>query len=255
MRKVLASAALLCLTLPLLAQKIEYSAQVYSGLYRYAGSPTAGNSVVIGGQDNSGSYTGNPYGNKNGVSYGAAVQAQVIKGSHFIIGLQTGYEILRSKVSINTYYPYSNQYVLYSSTAIAPNAIDVTGSTHLQSSYININPYIGYRVSFKKVNVDLLPGIDIGLQTAEPRERGKIKLNDGSEYTTNYSREDQNDTDIRLRFGLAATYKKLGLTASYAHGFSNRYPALYYIQDYPGTPEAEKAHSELIRFGISYRFN
>jgi len=93
----------------LFAQNIEVSAQVYSGLFHYSGNEAVSTSV-INAAGSPQAYTNNPYGSKNGFSYGAGMQAQYVSKTGFIAGLQTGYEILRSKTDINGVYPYNIAY-------------------------------------------------------------------------------------------------------------------------------------------------
>jgi hypothetical protein len=96
----------------LLAQKIEISVQANSGLFHYSGNATVATSYITEGMSPGQNYTNNPYGNKNGVSYGAGIQAKYVTKGGFIAGLDAGYDILRSKVNISNVYPFPN-YVLF----------------------------------------------------------------------------------------------------------------------------------------------
>ena len=58
----------------------------------------------------------------------------------------------------------------------------------------------------------------------------------------------QTPTDVWLKFGAALIYNRFGLTTSYAHGLTN------YQSNIIGDTNFE-AHSELMRFGVSYRLN
>ena len=230
----------------LYAQKIELSVQAYSGLFHYSGNGTAADSYIHQGQADGQDYTINPYGNKNAFSYGAGIQAQHITKGGFIVGGGANYEILRSKVNINGYVP-NIVYEFYTIDTYYPNK--VSGSSFLQDQTININPYIGYRIIFKGISIDLLPGADFSFNL-NAYDKGKAtstyppSAQVQQTYQTNFKRPDA-PTDVRLRFGLAANYKRISVTASYAHGLTN------YEKNMTGSNL--NARSELIRFGLAYK--
>lgn len=245
MKKYLLVSIILLVFNRLCAQNMEIFVQANSGLFHYAGNGATSTSAMIAGNPN---YTDNPYGNKNGFSYGIGVQAQHVSKSGFIVGLQAGYEILRSKVTINSYQsggynPVSQQGLggLFYSPA--------NGNSFLQDQSIILSPYIGYHLKFKKITIDLLPGVDIGLNLSS-YDKGEATLTDYTStqalpvYRTNYKRPDA-PTDVRMRFGGALNYKKVAFTASYAHGLTN--------YDKNMTGRNYNVHSELIRFGIAYK--
>src|ERR1700712_1142604 len=91
---------LLCLlaVTGLFAQKIELSVQANSGLFHYSGKSATKKSEILATSPSSGNYTNNPYGNKNGFSYGGNLQAQFVSKGGFIVGAQAGYDVLKSKV-------------------------------------------------------------------------------------------------------------------------------------------------------------
>ncbi|HAL82439.1 MAG TPA: hypothetical protein DCO83_09520 [Mucilaginibacter sp.] len=229
------------------AQKIELSVGANSGLFHYSGNYATPVSYINEGQTGNQNYTNNPYGSKNGFSYGGDVQAQYVSKSGFITGLQAGYEVLRSQVAINSYHPY---YLLIPFYNIAEPSYQtpVKSQTYLQNQDINVNPYIGYRLQIKKIKIDLMPGVDIGFNISS-YDKGKATGTDGTVYRTDLKRPDA-PTDVRLKFAVAAYYKKWGLTAGYAHGLKNYVSGNTYINN---TEVAEVAHSELLRFGLIYR--
>ncbi|WP_374951431.1 hypothetical protein [Mucilaginibacter sp.] len=251
MKRILAVLFVVAITGSVSAQKIELTLQANSGLYHYNGGLSASESLILGDGNVSQAYTNNPYGNKNGVSYGGVLQAQMVSRHGFILGLGAGYEVLRSKINVNTYYP--NNSPNYNSIAFP-----ASGRTYLQSNFINLNPYIGYRLQFGKVALDVLPGIDIAFKTSE-REHGKANYQEGT-VTTNRDRINVKH-DTRLRIGLAATYGRIGFNASYAHGLVNQAGKMYadpaaqyaYVGNGSASVNDNTAKGELIRFGISYR--
>ena len=233
MKKVLLLIACCAVVSYASAQKIEVTAGLHTGFMHYAGND-AQTVSVINGADRQGAYTNNPYGNKAGTGFGGSVQAQLIIVKSFIIGLQGSYEALKSKVDIN------------GASVSAPTNHNVTGtgSTSLKSNYLSVNPYIGYRLPIPVIKVDILAGLDFAHIT-ETREKGSIRTSDGKVYTTNRDRGGPT-SDKRLKFGLAAAYNRIGVTANYSHGLYN------YFKDYIGGPSMQ-AHSEVIRIGLSYR--
>jgi len=233
--------------LKLCAQKLEVSVQANTGLFHFAGKSSTATTQVL-----QGSTTGdpmnranNPYGNKNAFSYGGSIQVQTISKGGFIVGLQGGYELLRSKVEVDKYSPITT--VLYGDyLPIAANdpSFTVTGHVAFQSQSINLNPYIGCRFQLNKVNLDILPGMDIGL-ILDSRDKGEVKDKDGKIYKVDYKRS-KAPTDVRLRLGAAASYGRYGLNASFAHGLTN------YMKDMVGDASFN-THSEYFRLGLSYR--
>lgn len=231
----------------LCAQKLEVSVQANTGLFHFAGKSTTATTQVLQGSTtgNAMNYANNPYGNKNGFSYGGSIQAQTVSKGGFIVGLQGGYELLRSKVEVNKYSPITS--VLYGDyLPIAANdpSFAVTGHVAFQSQSINLNPYVGYRFKLNKVKLDILPGMDIGL-ILDSRDKGEVKDKDGKIYKVDNKRS-KAPTDVRLRLGAVASYGRYGLNASFAHGLTN------YMKNYIGDASFN-AHSEYFRLGLSYR--
>ncbi len=247
------------LTVQLYAQKIELSVQANSGLYHYGGKG-ATSTTAINDAGIAAAYFNNPYGNKNGVAYGAGIQAQHVAKGGFIVGLQGGYEFLKSEADITeVHYPpvpqgFYGPFAAYQSPA--------TGHAYLQNQNINLNPYIGYRLSVKAVKIDLMPGVDFGFNlnsyqkgsatvTNSTLNQGNVSTGNGSTTYLVDQKLKAAPTDIRLRFGAAAWYKRFGLTLSYAHGLKNFASGLVYVDNNP--EPAPEVHSELFRFGIAYR--
>lgn len=246
--KILAlTLSLFFISTSLYAQKIEFSVQANSGLFRYAGKSATAESYIHQGPPKVSNYTNNPYGGRNGFGYGANLQGQFVSKGGFIAGLQAGYEVLKSKVDINgiLLYNTSNVY-LPDITYIQEPPVKAKGETYLKNKFINVSPYVGYRINLKKMKLDLMPGFDLGFGLST-YENGKATTTDGSNTTvqTDLKRE-KAPTDVRLKFGAALIYDRFGLTAAYARGLTN------YQANLIGDTDVE-AHSELMRFGVSYR--
>ena len=226
----------------LIAQNIELSVQAYPGLFHYSGNSAVSTSAIYAGSSPQQNYTNNPYGSKNGFSYGGDVQAQYISKNGFIGGLQAGYEVLRSKVGITGYDPVT--FYLSPGPNFIPYKIPVKGQTFLQDQDIDLNPYVGYRFLIGKIKLDLMPGIDLGFDM-NSYDKGKATDNVGNVYRTDLKLLNA-QTDVRLKLGVAATYKRFGIVAAYAHGLTN----LYKVTTVNGSDDA---HSELLSFGVTYR--
>jgi hypothetical protein len=226
------------------AQNIEVSVQANSGLFHYSGNSAVSTSTIYPGSTPQQSYADNPYGSKNGFSYGGGVQAQYVSKNGFIWGLQAGYEVLRSKEIINSYYP---SYPVLFNILTEPNSIPTAmanGQIFLQDEDIDLNPYVGYRLIWGKIKLDIMPGIDLGFDM-NSYEKGKTTDSEGDVYQTNLKLLNP-PTDVRLKLGVAATYKRFGVAAAYLHGMTNLYKNMT-------TNGNDDVHSELISFGITYR--
>jgi hypothetical protein len=234
------------------AQKIELSFQANTGAYHYSGaSATAVSFFNQGGATPESYYTSNPYGSKGGFSYGAGVQAQHVSTGGFITGLQAGYDILRSKTDINSVHPFVLYDPNYQTLAAIDYSIPAKGQTYLQNQSINLSPYVGYRFKLKKIKFDLMPGMDFAFNLSS-KEKGTATSDGGTVYKTNIKQPDA-PTDIRLKFGIAASYKKWGITAGYAHGITNLDSSANSLnKNYTGD-NGHTLHSELLRFGVTCR--
>lgn len=226
----------------LYAQKFEVSILANSGLFHYSGNGTTSASFINYAQPPFNSYPNYSFGNKNSFSYGAGIQAQYVAKCGFIAGLQAGYDVLRSKADITAVdgaeiLPFINT---FSSTT------PVKGSSVVQNEFINLNPFVGYRLPIKKINIDLLIGVDLPFGVGS-YEKSSSTAADGTVYKT-YVNYGNGGFDFRNRFGIAVSYHRYGITASYAHGLINHSADL--LDD---SPTVYEAHSELVRFGISYR--
>jgi len=120
----------------------------------------------------------------------------------------------------------------------------------LQDQDITINHYFGYPLKVKQIKIDLMPGIDLSYNVSS-YDKGSATAIDSTVYKV-----DRNlykaPADVSLRLGIAAYYKKFGITASYAHGLINYTSNLIGVTA-GGTTAAYIVHSELLRFGITYR--
>jgi hypothetical protein len=251
MKKLLLTLSAFFLLIQSYAQKIEITLQANSGLFHYSGNSTAASSFFLPGQTANQYRSNNPYGSENGFSYGAGAQAAFVSKNGFIIGLQAGYEVLKSKEAINGVYPYYNYYApdFYTIATANSSPVPARGQAFTINRDITLNPYIGYRLHARNIKIDLMPGVDISYNV-NSYNKGKATASDGTVYTAN-DKLPKAPNDLRLRFGAAASWGKWGITASYAHGLVNYVSNLDY---YLGEPAGRNiVRSEVVRFGISYR--
>ena len=263
MKKVLLAFAFMMSCMQLFAQKFEFSLLANSALFRYSGSYAVSSSFINEGTTPAQSYTNNPYGSKNGFGYGTAVQGQYITKRGFIAGLQAGYDWSQSKEDIN--YVYPDYYNIYPEIyTINTPIVETNGQSYLRDQYINLNPYIGYRLKVKNIKIDLMPGAEFGFNV-NSYDKGSATAADGTVYKTDYKLKDA-PVDIRLKFGIAAWYKRYGIIASYEQGLTNytknlvstpyEPPIIYYTTSNSTGSAANtsaEAYSRLFRFGIAYR--
>lgn len=240
------------------AQKLELSVNANSGLFNYTGSG-ATNSGYYYGLYNDQFTLSNPYGTKLKASYGLNIQGQVVYKNGFITGLQAGYDFLNSEQGLK--YPMYLDYLATTSSLITSSYINGYGSAKISTQFINLNPYFGYRFRGKTVFIDITGGADFGFQTANHQSVTVYSSPSGLPESHYSQRVDNKITDIRLKCGVSAGYKKFSVNLSYAHGLTNyiksedyyAVPTIYTTDNSTSTPQKLHAYSQLIRLGIGYR--
>ncbi len=226
---------LLSLSLAAFGQRTELSLHLNSGLAAFR-SDAPNNQTLLVRYDwmyQTTYYANNPYGGRLGLSYGLAAQATRVTRSRLLFGLQAGYEVLRSRVSIRDYF-----------AARTTSTYPAVGTVFLEHYCLNGHPFAGYRVLNKAVALDITAGPEAALILAA-REKGKVTL-DNSETVTIYRRRKDIWVDGRVRFEITASYRRVGLSAGYSRGFIN------YTRNLTGTDRENFA--QFIRIGASYRF-
>ncbi|EJF10689.1 MULTISPECIES: hypothetical protein [Pontibacter] len=217
-------------------QKMEYSAQLNSGLSRFTGeSSTKTTVMVLNDTWGSAPMVINPYGNRYNVTYGGSLQAQFVAAGGFILGTQAGYEQLRTQAKIDRAHGFWS----HSSSMTHP----ADGKAVIIADYINLQPYIGWRIKQSPIDLDLTLGSDIGF-SQQMKERSEATLEDGTEFKTRIDRN-ESITDFRPRLGITGYHGHFGLSLSYAHG----------IKNYKANMEGAnmKLYTQVIRAGLLYR--
>lgn len=229
-KAILTLLAIACIT-NVFSQKTEFAIGLNSGLFSYSGGSASGSTFL--NHHAIKTYTNNIYGAKNGLSYGLSANLKrLVANNHLILGIDLGYEVLRSKVSI----------IGVSSSSTMLNA---QGSSYLNTSFINLHPNLGYRFQMKDISFDVTGGLDIGY-IIKAQEKGQATDQNGVKYTTELDRKNVNN-DLRPRVQLGLKKNMVGAYVGYAYGLQN------FMQGYVGgSPDAS---SRLIRFGLTYQLN
>lgn len=225
---ILASLAVFLIPLSLKAQQWEIRANLNSGFYSFRGDGAESVSRISGT-----TYTNNPYGSKGGLSYGLSFNARRVAKSNFIFGADLGYEMLRSKVDLKYF------------DVIGDIASDFEGRTYLNTSFINLFPYMGRRFTVSKQTFDLVGGLDVGYVLSS-REKGSARSIDNAQFEIETSVDRKNvKSDFRPRIQLSTDVGKIGFYVGYAHGLKN------YTANYDGMNR--ETYSRMWRIGLSYR--
>jgi hypothetical protein len=239
MKKSLLALPFLFLSIFTHAQKTEFGISLNSGLFSFAGGlAESSTSINYDSSINSGS-TNNPYGSKSGLSYGISANIKQVTKKNLVLGIDLGYEVLRSKISINSVWSYDE--------ISAGVYYDANGQTFLNNDFINLFPQIGYRFKSKKVSFDLVAGSDIAF-CLNATEKGEATATNGIKYNTNVDRKTINK-DFRPRIQLTANYKKAGVYAGYSYGLTD-YTSDYLWGDNLG--DSDGTYSRFFRFGLTY---
>lgn len=237
---ILTITALLTLTIAH-GQKTEYRISLNSGLFSFAGQSASETSFINFNDQTKSGYTNNPYGSKNGLCYGVSGNIQRVTKRNFILGLDLGYEILRSKTSIN---------MILGSTKTSAYGSLATGQTFLNNNFMNINPFFGYRIIEKPIILDITGGIDYAY-CFKSNEVGHATDPYGIKYEISRDIETIK-SEVRPRIQISTYYKNFGLYIGYSYGFTS------YMSSYRGNKSGSgdglnESYARLFRFGLTYQ--
>jgi len=239
MKKTVLTLAIVFILASVFGQRMEYRLSFNSGLFSFAGkssgSTTFINSYIMNSSNALNAYTNNPYGSKNGLCYGLSANVKRVTKINVVYGVDLGYEMLRSKTTVDGVYDHNGVALI--------NLTPASGKAYLDFSFINIQPFAGYRFEIKPVHIDLTAGVDIA-RCLSAKEKGNAETTTGLAYNTSVDRKTIT-TDIRPRVQLAADYKKFGAYVGFSLGQVN------YMKDYVGG--TNENYSRIFRFGITYR--
>lgn len=187
-----------------------------SGLFSYSGNAAHSSTDIYIYENTRTGYTIDPYGANSAFCYGLSLNFKSVSKKNLVFGLDTGYEILKSSVSIRllrnlTFSP------LPDFGSITTDAVAV-GETVVTNSVINLNPFIGKRFKSKDVNVDLVGGFDF-CYILSAKEKGEAHINGNPEdnYKTSRNVKTMN-YDLRPRIQISLDYKRIGFYLAYCQG-------------------------------------
>ncbi|WP_439556527.1 hypothetical protein [Dyadobacter sp.] len=216
---------------PALAQKTSLSVYLNGGLGSFRGKSTVKEtSLSTGGPfcRCEGSQA-NSFGAKNAASYGAGIVLQRQTKSNVLLGLDLGYELLRTKASLTE-------------LQLDDMIMQVEGKSISYNHFANIFPYIGYQFNVKEdLHIALSGGADFGIGLDSYH---KLSVTDNFKRT-------RSETDIipgfdfRPRLQLEVGSDKLSFRAGYSYGLKN------WMGNYDGGSFG--AYMDVIRIGAKYR--
>ncbi|MCC6288083.1 MAG: hypothetical protein IT249_09365 [Chitinophagaceae bacterium] len=221
------------------AQQTAFGISLNSGLFSFSGKSAEKTTAISYAAAEKLGYTNNPYGSKNGLSYGFSLYIQRATKKGFLFGLDAGYETLKSKISITQIFYVPS---FFSSSTPTTTTINARGNSYFNNSFLNFYPFAGYRFSFNRIKLDLTGGLDIA-HCLSAKEKAKATDSDGKNYNISPAGKTIN-TDIRTRIQLTAHYKMIGIYAGYSAGFTN------YMSGYIGG--INEAYSRMLRFGTTF---
>lgn len=185
--------------------------------------------------------TDNVYGRHYAFPLSLEVQAMRVGKSGFLYGAAIGYDMLRSKVDIDSMRVY---------TMLVNNKIHykAEGSTTLTNTYINVNPFIGTRMMVHDVTLDFIGGLDLGFCLSSHEKGSAVNIVASPSPPVIMLKTDRDvphpTLDVCARIQVQATMKRIGLIAGYSLGLTN----------YQTTGNA-RAYTSFLRLGLGYRLN
>lgn len=201
MKKIYLAFVLSLLSLSSFSQNTEFRLAFNTGLFFFNGSRVASTSFInYAPQINS--YTNNPYGSLSSPIVGLAFSLKKITPYHLVFGFDLGYDFLRSGIKIT-------------GVNSEGKMIRAKGVSHINQSFVNLFPQLGYRFHANKIAIDALVGFDLALGL-KLTERGHATTGSGEKYTTNTDRG--NTIDFRPRLQVGVNYRKISGFLSFADG-------------------------------------
>jgi hypothetical protein len=230
MRKILLSILAAITLIPALAQS-ELNAALGSGFsyFRDKNAPAA----ALKYDTRTGNIsTVNPYGTQSGFYNSASLNLKRISVTHSIVGLEAAVEWLRCKSEITNVQNFGSL------------RIPASGKANLTTTFLTLSPFLGYRLSFKHIDIDFMAGLDLGycLRLHETTEATDTS---GKEYHTTGDKPAARG-DSRIRLQVTVGIRRFGVFAGYSAGISP-----FFLQDAEGVSLGQ---SHVARFGVSYCF-
>ncbi|SDL19334.1 outer membrane beta-barrel protein [Siphonobacter aquaeclarae] len=215
------------------AQSTEVAVGLSTTLSHFSGASANSHTFVSQEMMNSSVHVNNSLGSRPAWGYGFSGTIKRVGKRHFIYGADLGYERLRSAVHIDRFTIYGD---------FSTVGYDATGTAFLESDFLLLHPFAGYRFGRKSVSLDLTAGIDFGFRL-KAKESGHFHANGGEQPISGDPSTVR--TDIRPRLQLAFSYRRAGINAGYSIGIKN------YREGWLGG--ATEAYLNVVRAGIFYR--
>lgn len=210
------------------SQTHELRVGVTSGVSNFTGAGSEAKSLLIGSTQQD-FYTSNPYGKKYGINIGGALDYRYIFANNLILGLEGAYERLQTKIDLA-----GSEFMNGS-----------RGQTQLNQQFINFNPFVGYRVFFEPMTMDIQLGMDIA-KILSIKEKGSIEDKQGNKTDFDRDRGKIIDMDLRPRLQFNVNYDRYTVFAGYSWG----------LKDYTGQmlgSDPGAARLNVFRLGLQYQ--
>lgn len=229
---------MLAVAAPALAQRTELVGRAGVSFSQYRGSGTEATSFVnYSSYAGAGrGYTNNPYGSRLGAGFALGARGQRVGRRQGLLAFDLGYDWARSRTAIAA---------LYYSGGAANAAYAATGSAHLRTQNLTAFLGIGHRFQLGALALDALVGPELAGKLSV-RETGHGTYNNGPAWATDIDRGSRFPLDGRLRADATVWRGRVGVNASYSHGFGNAQAGLV------GGPGRE-AYTRTLRWGLAYR--
>ncbi|WP_312188722.1 hypothetical protein [Sphingobacterium sp.] len=210
------------------SQSHELRLGITSGVSNFTGSGSDARSTLNGGSQQE-YYTNNPYGKKYGINLGGALNYRYVFANNVILGLEGAFERLQTKIDLQ-----GNEFINGS-----------RGQTKLNQQFVNFNPFVGYRVGFEPMTMDIQIGMDVS-KTLSIKESGSIEDKQGNKTSFDRDRGKVIDVDLRPRLQFNVNYERYTVFAGYSWGLKDYNNGLLGAD--PGA-----ARLNVFRLGLQYQ--
>ena len=240
MKKLFLLGLLTLLAGPAAAQHTELLGRAGLGLLHFGGRDAAATSHVNYYRENGreGGHTNNPYGQQAGLGFSLGVRVQRVGRRQGLLAFDFGYDQVRSRTDVDVVDFYDGQ---------SNTARPATGTDYLHQKSLTALLAVGRRFALSPVTtIDVLASQEAEY-VFDLQERGEGTFDGSTAWSTRTERSfSSSPINMRLRADITLWYQRVGLTASYSHGFSNYLAGLL-----GGTTPEVYAHT--LRLGGVYR--
>ena len=240
MRKLLLLLPAAAWALPALAQHTELIDRAGTSFSQYRGSGTEATSFVNYGRlaGSEGGYVNNSYGRRLGAGLALGWRVQRVGRHRGLLAADLGYDWARSRTAIDAlYYSYPG--------GAGTTAYAATGSAHRRTQSLAVFVGLGRRLQWPPLALDVLVGPELA-GSFGTRETGSGTYGSGTAWATSTDRGSSFPFDARLRADATAWRGRVGLNASYSHGFANALSGLK-------GGLVREAYARTLRLGAAYR--